>query len=341
MNAFVEKIAAGAIETQSKYGILASLTIAQAILESGWGRESVGNNIFGIKVSPSWTGGTVTCATGEVIDGQAVCVSGTFRVYASVADSIADHAQLFIRNSCYHNILNCADYRQACRNVQADGYATDPDYADKLISIIEDNDLQQFDGAQQSAPTAPASSAGTIHHIGENIVFSTCYASSTDPTDKAIPANHMARNHGTITSIIPGAHNPYLLDNGLCWVNDGDIRGPYSAPAPAAVPSSESGTYTVKPGDTLSGIALKFNTTVRQLADLNGIQNPNEIQAGSTLRLTGNPPAQSTETIYIVKPGDTLSGIAVKFNTTVSRLAEANGISNPDHIEAGWKLKIV
>ena len=207
MSAFIEKIKDGAIETQKQYGVLASLTIAQAILESGWGKYSVGNNVFGIKASPSWTGGTVTCQTGEVYDGQAVATSGTFRTYGSIADSIADHAQLFVNNSCYHNILGCTDYRQACRNVQSDGYATDPDYASKLISIIESNDLQQFDGGEASAaPTAP-------------------------------------------------------------------------------VAQESSGTYTVRPGDTLSGIAVKFNTTVSALAALNAIQNPNYIQAGQVLRL--------------------------------------------------------
>ena len=207
MNAFIEKIKDGAIETQKKYGVLASLTIAQAILETGWGKYSVGNNVFGIKASPSWTGGTVTCATGEVYDGQAVATSGTFRTYGSIAEAIEDHAKLFVNNSCYHNIIGCTDYKQACRNVQADGYATDPDYANKLISIIESNNLQQFDGAE--APAAPA----------------------------------------------------------------------------APVTPETSGTYTVKFGDTLSGIAAKLGFTVRELADFNGIQNPNYIQAGQVLRL--------------------------------------------------------
>lgn len=65
------------------------------------------------------------------------------------------------------------------------------------------------------------------HSVGEHIVFSTCYKSSTDGTDKHINASDMSRNHGVITKIV-NAPNPYLLDNGLCWVNDGDIRGFYS-----------------------------------------------------------------------------------------------------------------
>lgn len=150
MNAFIEKIKDGAIAAQKKYGVLASLTIAQAILETGWGKCSVGNNIFGIKASPSWTGGTVQAGTSEYINGQYVGVSAAFRTYASIEDSIADHALLFVNNDCYHNILGCTDYRQACRNVQTDGYATCPTYADKLIEIIEENDLTQFDAEAES-----------------------------------------------------------------------------------------------------------------------------------------------------------------------------------------------
>lgn len=120
-------------------------------------------------------------------------------------------------------------------------------------------------------PTAPTYK----HKVGEHVVFSTCYSSSTDPNSKAIAASKMVRNHGVITKIQNGAKNPYLLDNGLCWVNDGDIRGQYQA----------AQYYTVKSGDTLSGIAAKYGTTYQQLAQLNGIANPSKIYAGQKLRV--------------------------------------------------------
>lgn len=62
------------------------------------------------------------------------------------------------------------------------------------------------------------------HKIGDKVRFSTCYISSTAPNNEAITSNNMQRDYGTITRIEEGAKNPYLLDNGLCWVNDGDIR---------------------------------------------------------------------------------------------------------------------
>ena len=133
----------------------------------------------------------------------------------------------------------------------------------------------EIGGGSTPAPAPqPIPTPTTKYKVGDHVVFSTCYASSTDPISKAIPASEMARKHGVITKIIPGAHNPYLLDAGLCWVNDGDIRGFYG--------SGSNGTqyYTVKSGDCLSVIAQKYGTTVSQLQSWNNTSNPDLIYAG-------------------------------------------------------------
>lgn len=108
------------------------------------------------------------------------------------------------------------------------------------------------------------------------------------------------------------------------------------AKAPA---KPSNATYTVKSGDTLSGIAQKYNTTVNELARLNNISNVNLIYAGQVLKLpTGS--AQAKEKIYTVKAGDTLGEIAQKFNTTVNELARKNNISNVNLIYVGQVLKV-
>lgn len=135
------------------------------------------------------------------------------------------------------------------------------------------------DGSTTAPAPQPTPTPTTKYKVGDHVVFSTCYNSSTDPIAKAIPAAEMARNHGSITKIIPGAHNPYLLDAGLCWVNDGDIRGFYG--------SGSSGVqyYTVQSGDCLSVIAQKYGTTVSQLQSWNGISNPDSIYTGQKIRV--------------------------------------------------------
>lgn len=111
-------------------------------------------------------------------------------------------------------------------------------------------------------------------------------------------------------------------------------------------------TYVIQPGDTLSSIAAQFGTTVAEIAAANNIVNPNWIFAGDTLIIpTGGapptdpqppaPPAPPpTAGTYTVQLGDTLSGIAFQFNTTVAAIAQANGIANPNYIYAGQVLII-
>lgn len=96
--------------------------------------------------------------------------------------------------------------------------------------------------------------------------------------------------------------------------------------------------YTVRPGDTLSGIAERFNTTVSQLAAINGIADPNKIYAGQVLQITGSP--SGNQIIYTVKSGDTLSQIAARFGTTYQTLAQLNKIADPNRIYPGQKLII-
>ena len=138
----------------------------------------------------------------------------------------------------------------------------------------------EIGGGSTPAPAPqPTPTPTTKYKEGDHVVFSTCYASSTDPISKAIPASKMARNHGVITGIYPGTHNPYLLDKNLCFVNDGDIRGFYNGG------SSGAQYYTVKSGDCLSVIAQKYGTTVSQLQSWNGISNPDVIYTGQRLRV--------------------------------------------------------
>lgn len=113
--------------------------------------------------------------------------------------------------------------------------------------------------------------------VGDHVIFSTCYKTSTAPNKEAIQAAKMVRNHGVITKIQTGAKNPYLLDNGLCWVNNGDIRGRYSGEVKEY--------YEIKTGNTLSGIAAKYNTTVKQLQAWNNIPDPNKIYVGQKIRV--------------------------------------------------------
>lgn len=97
-------------------------------------------------------------------------------------------------------------------------------------------------------------------------------------------------------------------------------------------------TYTVKTGDTLSAIASKFNTTVEKIVSINNIPNPNLINVGQVLKITGE--VSTIVKTYTVVSGDNLSSIASRFNTTVDSICKLNNISNPNLIQIGQVLKL-
>lgn len=138
---YVEQYAPLAVECQQSDGIPASITLAQGLLESAAGRSRLaveGNNHFGIKCHSTWQGPTML----RDDDAPDEC----FRVYASAAESYADHAR-FLRGRRYQPLfaLPAGDYRAWARTLRECGYATDPNYADRLVSIIERYALYQYD----------------------------------------------------------------------------------------------------------------------------------------------------------------------------------------------------
>lgn len=142
---------------------------------------------------------------------------------------------------------------------------------------------------------------------------------------------------------IPGITGNADLDEGFvdypAIIKKAGLNHLDETPAPPAPPSPEPTyiTYIIQPGDTLSEIALQFGTTVEVLAELNGIKNPNLIYAGERLRI---PERDGEGRYYTVRPGDTLSGIALMFGTTVSALVALNGIKDPNLIYPGQRILI-
>lgn len=141
----------GAQKAQEKYGVPASVTLGQILLESG-GSNPGGlsdlaykeNNLFGIKAGSSWKGETAQYKTTEYKNGVAVKETATFRKYDSIADSIDDHGKLLssdLYTSATKGKVTIAEYVTAMSGV----YATDPNYASTLIGIISDNNLTQYD----------------------------------------------------------------------------------------------------------------------------------------------------------------------------------------------------
>ncbi len=144
-SAFIGMLAQAAQDCQRKTGIPASITLAQAALESSWGARAIGNNLFGIKADKSWTGPTVSFATTEHLSGKNVGLVDRFRAYDNWLASMVDHAQFLLKNPRYAKCFKQTDCAGWARELQAAGYATDPDYAKKLVDIMRGRNLAFYD----------------------------------------------------------------------------------------------------------------------------------------------------------------------------------------------------
>lgn len=147
---FILTAAEAARASQRVTGVPASVTIAQAILESAWGGSKLasdGNNYFGIKARDrGGTAGVIWFDTWEVIGGRNVIQHEPFRAYSSAADSFIDHGRFFLENARYAAALAARDDpRQFAREINRAGYATDPNYAPKLIALMDRFDLYSYD----------------------------------------------------------------------------------------------------------------------------------------------------------------------------------------------------
>ena len=147
---FISEVSEGAIEGWHSHQILPSITIAQAILESDWGRSELAinaNNLFGIK--GEYNGYSYAKESWEVIDGEDVTTEAHFRHYPDKETSMRDHAKFFTstpwREENYVQVVGETDYKKVAQALSDAGYATDPAYARKLINIIETYDLTRFD----------------------------------------------------------------------------------------------------------------------------------------------------------------------------------------------------
>ncbi len=148
---FIESQAKQAQEMQQKYNVLASITLSQAILESDWGRSTLAaqfHNLYGIKATSSQTGKNFY--TKEYTNGKWVTIKDKFRTFKSDRESMVAHSKLFIDGTAwnpeqYHSVLTAANYTEAAHELYKDGYATDPDYPQKLITLIKRYRLDRYD----------------------------------------------------------------------------------------------------------------------------------------------------------------------------------------------------
>lgn len=162
-DAFVDALQPHAERAARELGVPANVIVAQAVLETGWGKHqvrnadgSVSNNLFGIKADPSWTGAKASARTQEFSNGKAQTESAQFRSYASIGEAVDDYVKFVKSNPRYAEALrHGGDGGHYLQGLQKAGYATDPAYAQKIARIA-------YGRTMQTALATPASGTTRI-----------------------------------------------------------------------------------------------------------------------------------------------------------------------------------
>lgn len=131
------------------YPLFSSVVIAQAICETGWGQSSImmkANAIFGIKATKSWKGKVYNAKTQECYDGKTYTdITACFRAYDSLAESVSDYFDLITKSSRYRKACVAESPRECIQAIKDGGYATSPTYVQTIMSIINSNNLTEYD----------------------------------------------------------------------------------------------------------------------------------------------------------------------------------------------------
>lgn len=268
-NEYIAKYSDMAVEQQALHGIPASVTLAQGLLESAAGRSRLatqGNNHFGIKCHNIWSGDTMLRSD----DRPNEC----FRVYDSVADSYGDHSRLLLGKR-YASLfqLDPLDYAAWAKGLKKCGYATDPNYASRLIAIIERYSLYLYD-----------TDAG--RHAEENAEYIQSFLAASHPVRRSRGLHYVIAAPGDTYKSIAKEFNIDLSK--LLEYNDvkrnGNIKDweeVYIEPKLEKAPDNLT-TAVIGEGESMHSLSQRFGMSLATLKKLNP-RVPD--RAGSTLRL--------------------------------------------------------
>lgn len=266
---YIDQYSEMAVEQQQAYGIPASITLAQGLLESAAGQSTLatrGNNHFGIKCHREWEGDTLLRSD----DAPNEC----FRAYRNVSESFHDHSR-FLSRKRYSPLfkLEVTDYAAWARGLRECGYATDPNYASRLITIIERYALYLFD-----------TEAGRLSE--ENSDFIRMHLQKSHPVRKSRGLHYVIATPGDTYSSIAKEFNIDRKKLMKCndVSRDGEIRPwqeVYLVPKLDTAPDGVD-RAVIGEDESMHSISQRFGITMESLMQLNPKAKDS---AGTTLRL--------------------------------------------------------
>ncbi len=286
-NDYINKYAPTAVAEMQRSGVPASITLAQGMLESRYGLSALaaeGNNHFGIKCHSNWKGKTMRVDD----DKRNEC----FRVYKSAEESFRDHSDFLRYQDRYKSLfdLKPTDYKGWAKGLKKAGYATDPQYAEKLIKLIEDYQLYRFDTGGVSGTSVPVSVPESPLRIEKE-----SQVQVANPNTKRSQANE--------TYTFRMDRKVYKKNGILC--------------------------VYAEPEDTYESIALEFNLFQKEILKYNDLSSSRRLKVGEVVYLKSKKKYASRGLpMYVVgdKP-ESLWEISQRFGVKVKSLCKLNGFT--------------
>lgn len=350
VQSFLKTIGPVAQQVAQKNGIYASVMIAQAALESGWGNSTLstqGHNLFGVKWNG--TGNYVTMPTQEYYGGQWHTIYAKFQSYNSYYDSLTGYAQLIKSNFPNSTRANAATPQVAAANLKYGlygSYATDPNYANSLDRMISDYGLIRYD-------VYAGTSSNNQNQQNSNAANSSQHESQiSSGNGNQIPDTYtvkagdslwgISQTYSTTVNNLKQINN---LSSNVIYV--GQVLKLKQQSNSTSQLTSTADTYAVQSGDTLWGIANKHDMTVNNLKQFNGLTSDTiyvgqvlKLKQQSTTQQESSQPSQSNSSdFYTVKAGDSLWKIAIGNDLTVNHLKQMNDLTT-NTIYVGQQLRI-
>lgn len=292
-----------AVSEMRRTGVPASITLAQGMLESDYGRSSLarlGNNHFGIKCHNDWNGQTIR----QHDDKRSEC----FRKYRRPEDSFYDHSDFLKTVSRYGFLFDIdpLDYKAWAHGLKRAGYATNPDYANLLIRKIEENKLYNFDRGYTSSVTKPQENPKTQEKVQAN---------ETQASTKTTIDEQAKVQQGTITF--------------------GDVL----ARAPRIMENNRIQYIVVKDGDTREKLENEFQLLRWELARYNDLKENFTLVPGQILYIEPKRDrAEKGIEFHTVVDGETMYLISQKYGIRLKSLLEMNRMTEGSEPEAGQKI---
>lgn len=352
VQSFLNTIGPVAQQVAQENGIYASVMIAQAALESGWGNSALstqGHNLFGVKWNG--TGNYVTMPTQEYYGGQWHTINAKFQSYNSYYDSLTSYAQLIKNNFPNSTRANAATPQIAAANLKNGvygSYATDPNYANSLDRMISDYGLTRYDVYMGTSSTNQNQQNSNAANSSQHESQISAGNGNQIPDTYTVKAGDslwgISQTYGTTVNNLKQINN---LSSNVIYVGQVLKLKQQSASSSNQTSVSAADTYTVQSGDTLWGIANTHDTTVNNLKQINDLTS-DTIYVGQVLKLTqqsttqqaSSKPSQSNSSdFYTVKAGDSLWKIAMGNDLTVDHLKQMNNLTT-NTIYVGQQLRI-